>query len=98
MDDCLQVVFVKMLESGRQVTPAARRAWLFRVAANESARMWRSKASTEKMLRRHGAEEASEDDPTRQVILTETSENTLPDAAQLPESWQEWFDFGSTRT
>ncbi len=78
-----------MIESGRQVAPAARRAWLFRVAANESARMWRSKASTEKMLGRHGAEEASRDDPMRQVILTETNEKLYQTLRQLPESWQE---------
>ena len=89
IDDCLQVVFVKMIESGRPVAPAARRAWLFRVAANESARMWRSKASTEKMLGRHGAEEASQDDPMRQVILTETSEKLYHTLRQLPKSWQE---------
>ncbi len=89
VDDCLQVVFVKMIESGRQVAPAARRAWLFRVAANESARMWRSKASTEKMLGRHGAEEASQVDPTQQVILTETTEKLDQALRQLPQAWQE---------
>ena len=88
VDDCLQVVFVKMLESGGRVAPSARRAWLFRVAANESARMWRSKASTEKMLGRHGAEEASQVDPAEQVILTETTEKLEQAIRLLPETWQ----------
>ena len=50
IDDCLQTVYVKIIESGLDVAPAARRAWLFRVAANESARYWRSQSSTERML------------------------------------------------
>ena len=58
-----------MIESGANVAPAARRAWLFRVAANESARLWRSKASTDKMIERHGGEEAAQVDPTVQTAL-----------------------------
>jgi RNA polymerase sigma-70 factor (ECF subfamily) len=89
VDDCLQVVYVKMIESGRQVAPAARRAWLFRVAANESARLWRSRASTEKMWGRHGAEEAFTEDPSQHVILTETTQKLYQALRQLPEAWQE---------
>jgi RNA polymerase sigma-70 factor (ECF subfamily) len=89
VDDCLQVVFVKMLQSGGQVARSARRAWLFRVAANESARMWRSKASADKMLQRHGAEESDEVDPTEQLILTETTQTLHQALSQLPETWQE---------
>lgn len=89
VDDCLQVVFVKMLQRGGQVAPSARRAWLFRVAANESARMWRSKASAEKMLQRHGAEESDEVDPTEQLILTETAQTLHQALDRLPETWQQ---------
>ncbi len=93
VDDCLQVVFVKMVERGGDVAPAARRSWLFRVAANESARMWRSKASTDKMLERQGAElglrEAAGIDPTEQVILRETTEKLSQAVARLPETWQQ---------
>jgi RNA polymerase sigma factor (sigma-70 family) len=88
VDDCLQVVFVKMIESGGNVAPAARRSWLFRVAANESARLWRSKASTEKMLEWHPAEEAAQVDPTEKFILTETTEKLNQLLLQLPEAWQ----------
>lgn len=89
VDDCLQVVFVKMIESGREVAPAARRAWLFRVAANESARIWRSKASTEKMLGRYGAEEASEEDPSQRLIRSEISQRLSQKLQGLPETWKE---------
>ncbi len=89
IDDCLQVVFVKMIQRGRDVAPAARRAWLFRVAANESARMWRSKASTDKMLERHGADEYSETDPAENVILSETTTQLYRALEQLPDSWRQ---------
>lgn len=89
VDDCLQVVFVKMIEKGGQVAPAARRSWLFRVAANESARMWRNRASTEKMLERHGTNQPAPVDPTRQLILTETTENLYRALQRLPQGWRE---------
>ena len=89
VDDCIQVVFVKMIESGANVAPAARRAWLFRVAANESARIWRSKASTEKMLGRYGAEEASKEDPSQHIIRSEIAHHLRQILGQLPETWQE---------
>ena len=88
VDDCLQVVFVKMIESGGNVPPVARRSWLFRVAANESARFWRSKASTEKMLERHPMQGAAQVDPTEKVILTETTEKLNQALGQLPKAWQ----------
>jgi RNA polymerase sigma-70 factor (ECF subfamily) len=89
VDDCLQVVLVRMIEHGGSVAPAARRSWLFRVAANESARVWRSRAATEEMLQRHGAQEASQDDPTQSAIRSEASEILLQALAQLPERWQQ---------
>jgi RNA polymerase sigma-70 factor (ECF subfamily) len=89
VDDCLQVVFVKLIESGQNVAPAARRAWLFRVAANESARIWRSRASTDKMLQKHPAEDVAEDDPTQQAILSETTQQLREALDQLPDSWQQ---------
>jgi RNA polymerase sigma factor (sigma-70 family) len=89
VDDCLQVVYVKMIESGGNVARSARRAWLFRVAANESARMWRRKAATEKMLERHPAEEAILGDPTEHAILSETTEQLYESLRRLPDAWQQ---------
>ena len=89
VDDCLQVVFVKMLESIQEVAPAARRAWLFRVAANESARMWRSESSKQRMLQQHGADEAVNNDPIEQVILTETTLQLQRALSRLPPAWQQ---------
>lgn len=89
VDDCLQVVFVKSIESGANVAPAARRAWLFRVAANESARFWRRRASTDRMIERHGAAGVDPVDPIEQVILTETTDKLRQAVSELPESWQQ---------
>lgn len=96
VDDCLQAVYVKMIAQARkfdsEVAPAARRAWLFRVAANEAARMWRSKAATDRMLKRQGAsekEEIVEDDATEKVILTETTDKVRQALSELPEDWRD---------
>ena len=94
IDDCLQVVFVKWVESAEQVAPAARRAWLFRVAMNEAARMWRSEASTQRMLQQRGwdqeaAETVQSQEPIDRVILRETTEQLEQALKQLPADWQE---------
>jgi RNA polymerase sigma-70 factor (ECF subfamily) len=56
VDDCLQAVRIRMIEQVRRtdssVAPAARKAWLFRVAANEAARLWRERAVDLRMLER----------------------------------------------
>ena len=88
VDDCLQVVQVKMLESGHDVTPSARRAWLYRVAANEAARMWRSEASKTRMLHQHGVDLTDSDDPIDQAILTETILQVEHALGNLPPAWQ----------
>jgi RNA polymerase sigma-70 factor (ECF subfamily) len=94
IDDCLQVVFVKWVESAEKVAPAARKAWLFRVAVNEASRMWRSEASTNRMLQQRGwdqGEQVTVDvaDPIDQVIRSETSQQLEDALMQLPASWQE---------
>ncbi|MCG8653924.1 MAG: sigma-70 family RNA polymerase sigma factor [Pirellulales bacterium] len=88
VDDCLQAVFVKMVEQSQKPGPdvvlAARRAWLFRVAANEAAALWRRKASTEKMIRRHGGGESLQPDVTEKLILTETTVKVRQAITALP--------------
>jgi RNA polymerase sigma-70 factor (ECF subfamily) len=96
VEDCLQAVCVKMLQSGQNVAPAARRAWLFRVAANEAASLWRRKATTDRVLERQaehrqaeqtGAE--TEHDAADRVILNETTTQLRQAVQRLPESWQQ---------
>ncbi len=93
VDDCLQAVCVKLIlqaqKPGDDVLPAARRAWLFRVAANEAAALWRRKASTEKMIHRHGASEAAPADVTEQLIRTETTAKVRRAVTALPEPMQQ---------
>ena len=50
VDDCLQSVMLKAITKGNLVPQAARRAWLFRVAANEAALLWRRKKATQKVV------------------------------------------------
>ena len=69
VDDCLQTVSVKMIEKGSEVAPAARRAWLFRVAANESARLWRSRAASKKALQQYGSDETDIEFPENSLRI-----------------------------
>ena len=89
IDDCLQVVFVKLMEKGDVVAAPALRSWLFRVASNESARLWRSKAAAEKMYQKHGSTEIPVLDPTSAAMQVEATEQLKKALKQLPESWQQ---------
>jgi RNA polymerase sigma-70 factor (ECF subfamily) len=89
IDDCLQVVFVKLMEKGGSVTPAALRSWLYRVASNESARLWRSKAALEKMYQKHGGTGIPILDPTTVAMQAEATEQLKIALKELPESWQQ---------
>ncbi|MDG2220815.1 MAG: sigma-70 family RNA polymerase sigma factor [Rubripirellula sp.] len=88
IEDCLQTVSVKMLERGSGVAPAARRAWLFRVAANESARMWRSRAASEKALQRYASDETDIDFPENALTSDETNQQIMKVLTSLPPAWQ----------
>jgi RNA polymerase sigma-70 factor (ECF subfamily) len=89
VEDCLQAVCVKMILQSRKspddVLPAARRAWLFRVAANEAAALWRRRASTERMIQRQGAADAVPEDFTQQLIHNETAAQIRRAIEALPE-------------
>ena len=97
VDDCLQAVFVKMTRQARRtdstVAPVARRAWLFRVAANEAALMWRNKSSTNRMIQKKGLETAPDDthlpDPSDRIVLTETTVRLREAVERLPENYRE---------
>ena len=88
VEDCLQAVVVKMIQQANKtasVAPAARRAWLFRVAANEAAGLWRKRASTDRMMSRHGAEDAGHDDVVDHLIRAEISTRVRRAVKELPE-------------
>jgi RNA polymerase sigma-70 factor (ECF subfamily) len=89
VDDCLQIVFVKMLESIDGVAPAARRAWVFRVAANEAARWWRSEASRGRMLEKHAVDLTDSNEPIDRVILTENAQQLEHALLTLPAVYRE---------
>lgn len=91
IDDCLQVVCIKMIQKGSGVASGARRAWLFRVAANESARMWRRKSTTNRVMEKQASSltETGEDDATDKVILNETAQQVRQAIQSLPESTQQ---------
>lgn len=71
VDDCLQSVSVAMLKNETEIPHAARRAWLYRVAANEAARWWRHKAVTDRVLEKHAGTAYSVDTSAPTTIETE---------------------------
>ena len=87
VDDCLQVVCMKMLQNGDGVAVAARRAWLFRVAANEAAALWRRKATTDRVLEKQAesVSDATDEDAAERAILTETGEQIRLAIKKLPD-------------
>ena len=89
IEDCLQVVFVKLIEKGDSVAAPALKSWLFRVAANESARIWRSKSAAEKMYQKHSGTMVPTADPTDTAIQTETIKEVRRALKLLPDSWQQ---------
>ena len=90
VEDCLQFVLMKMIESGAEVTPRARRAWLFRVAANESARIWRRKSATDRAMEKQASSvnESIDVDATDKVIQNETKHQLRKAIEHLPETTQ----------
>ncbi|NNE00665.1 MAG: sigma-70 family RNA polymerase sigma factor [Pirellulaceae bacterium] len=91
VEDCLQVVWMKMSQAGGEVSPAARRAWLFRVAANESARIWRSHSTTKRVLEKQAdnLQETTTDRASDKIIDRETAERLRAEIEQLPETTQQ---------
>lgn len=93
VDDCLQAVFIKMMSRGDTVSPAARRAWLFRVASNQAALLWRQSAIRQRALENktfHDPDCSShfESDPADQISDRETVDRIGRSIKQLPINWQ----------
>lgn len=89
-DDCLQAVSLAMLQNKTEIPPAARRAWLFRVASNEAALWWRKKMANDRVLEKQASYTTSDQsDPTSQDIEKKEAAGQALDAiGNLPESSQ----------
>ncbi|WP_372723448.1 RNA polymerase sigma factor [Novipirellula sp.] len=90
VEDCLQTVFIKSVQRGDQVPLVARRAWLFRVAANECARHWRDRSTTNRVLEKQASYETCNhsDDHLQRLVAAETAEQLQQSIQNLPENWQ----------
>ncbi len=76
VEDCLQAVSVAMLKNETPIPAQARRAWLYRVAANEAAKWWRKKSTTDRVMERHA-------DTMYQVHSAKTESASLPEIETL---------------
>jgi RNA polymerase sigma-70 factor (ECF subfamily) len=89
VDDCLQAVYVKIIESSARVSPAARRAWLFRVAANEAARFWREQSSQERALTKIGSLQTDWNEHVDRVVQDEVLQRVSQSIQKLPIAWRQ---------
>ena len=89
VQDCLQIVAMKAMESGREVLPSARRAWLFKVASNEAALVWRRKAATQKVQDSYSTESSNDIDQLNSLIHDETVMRVREMLKTLPEATQQ---------
>jgi len=94
VDDCLQNVFIAAVQKGHDVVPAARRAWLFRVARNEAALFWRKEEVKSRSLEKLAAEstiDAGDTNHDRADADTDAENARLMAVAiaELPESMRE---------
>ncbi|MGB7343126.1 MAG: sigma-70 family RNA polymerase sigma factor [Pirellulaceae bacterium] len=91
VDDCLQAVFVKVIGAKNEIPMGARKAWLFRVAANEAAMMWRRKSVTHRVLEKQATvtQDVDTDNSVDQLIQDETAQQARRIINSLPESTQQ---------
>ncbi|MDV6034356.1 MAG: sigma-70 family RNA polymerase sigma factor [Phycisphaera sp. RhM] len=90
VEDCLQTVMVAMLSNESQIPHAARRAWLYRVAANEAARWWRNKSTTDRVLEKHAhASFRIDTEPRSDLETQETLRHVHQAIEKLPEHTQQ---------
>lgn len=89
VDDCLQAVSIAMIKNQKPIPPAVRKAWLYRVAANEAALWWRHHAADQRARQRH-AETHLADRSSESTFDTlenkETHHQMIQAVARLPES------------
>lgn len=89
VDDCLQVISLAAMTNDRELTEPARRAWLFKVAANQAALWWRKQSTTNRVLEKHASYERSNQDsdqsaPFKSLEQTELSEALWQAIEKLP--------------
>ncbi|MCO8124238.1 RNA polymerase sigma factor [Stieleria sp. TO1_6] len=85
VEDCLQTVMVAMLKNQSKIPLAARRAWLFRVAANQAALWWRTKSTTDRVLEKHASSTyAIDTDCATQLETQEALQRVEMALSQLP--------------
>lgn len=91
VEDCLQAVSVAMLQNEASVPVAARKAWLFRVAANQAALWWRRRGTTDRVMEKHSHYALTEqnDDATSHLEQDETIRQIQRSIERLPVDSQE---------
>ncbi|QDT08756.1 RNA polymerase sigma factor [Planctomycetes bacterium K23_9] len=96
VEDCLQAVYIKLMKQDSSVPLGARKAWLFRVAANEAALYWRRKSAADRVLENQATDgnpimtnSLASDDSLERLITVETAQQVRDILNKLPESTQQ---------
>ncbi|TWU26330.1 ECF RNA polymerase sigma-E factor [Novipirellula galeiformis] len=91
VEDCLQTIFIKTVQQRDEVPRIARRAWLFRVAANESARHWRDQSTTKRILEKQATSlpHAPAPNHLEHLVADETAQQLGQAIKNLPTNWQQ---------
>lgn len=88
VDDCLQNVLLKWLQHRDRVPPPVTRAWLFTVASNESALVWRKRVRNQQVLQSLAEQTDEHTQPPDHVDQRETHEVIRRAVNRLPEDMQ----------
>ena len=86
VDDCLQSVFIAMIHNTTDVPAAARRAWLFTVAAREAAKFWRQRATTDRVMEKHASAYVTQSNSPTEIEKQEVAHQIRQAIEKLPES------------
>ena len=91
VDDCLQAVYVKMIQSKADVPAGVRTAWLFTVASNEAALLWRRRSTSKRILEKQATKhtDVQDFDASKRLIENETADRARQVIQTLPDSTQD---------
>ncbi len=88
VDDCLQNVSLKWIKHREGIPRRVVRAWLFTVAANEAAMVWRKRSRSQQVLQSVADQTEEREEPQDALDRRETQELIRQAVSRLPEDMQ----------
>lgn len=88
VDDCLQNVSLKWIKHRESIPRRVVRAWLFTVAANEAAMVWRKRTRSQQILQSLADQADEREEPQDALDRRETQELIRQAVSRLPKDMQ----------